>query len=367
MEKIYLSPAEFAEQKKVDRSTVSRWLRDAEKRETLCAFQVMENKQLVWKIPAVSLSSCQEVKGKAIKDLIREWEYEQSNGSFTGKPLSPKTIYKNSFGVHNLFKRLGLEPSLKEFTVDNLVKSMASYNIQHNIKRDYFASKIQMQMGCVSFAKFLVKHGILEERIVDEFRAKKPKAAFQPKRHAIQSEDFKALLEFNKQNTDSRKLYDVELLRMFLMLGYFTGMRLQEMCDLKLSDVLLEQGIIYVQNGKGGKNRTLGIAKPLDKALRRYLQYRPQTRHEQLLISIEREIVPFTSGAATSRLKRLQALSGIKVHAHALRRGFGLMLLNKGVDIITIQHAYGHSEVTMTMVYIGMQGLKVAQTLRDLF
>ncbi len=138
---------------------------------------------------------------------------------------------------------------------------------------------------------------------------------------------------------------------------YSTGLRRAELCGLDLYDVDQESGVVWVRNGKGGRDRVVPIGRWAIGAIRSYVQRaRPQFR------SGPKETALFLSAITRSRLgvKNLNRIvrhhgeaAGIRqrVTPHLLRHTCATHLLQGGADIRDIQAILGHASVATTQIY----------------
>ncbi len=134
-----------------------------------------------------------------------------------------------------------------------------------------------------------------------------------------------------------------------------TGLRRQELCDLRFRDVDLDDGRITVEAGKGGKFRYVYCGNDCRKMLRRYAACIEDV-HPDDFFFLSDEGFPLTTSAIVSLLRRLEKRAGFKSYKgfHGLRRCFALERLRNGDDIFTIQRALGHSNPTVTQRYLAV-------------
>ena len=132
-----------------------------------------------------------------------------------------------------------------------------------------------------------------------------------------------------------------------------TGMRASELCDLKLDD-LQPGGFLTIQQGKGGKSRTVPISRDTLKSLRAYLsRERPDTTLEELFLVSEDG--PMNRGTLTQLMRRLCRTAGLPVIGpHAFRRGFVVAFIQQGGDAFSAQRILGHTTLIMTNRYARM-------------
>jgi site-specific recombinase XerD len=149
--------------------------------------------------------------------------------------------------------------------------------------------------------------------------------------------------------------------RAILMTAYGAGLRLNEICHLKVTDIDSERMTMRVEQGKGAKDRYTLLSPRLLAELRRYwVLYRPKqwlfTRKDPAR-PIGEETVHRVYHAAKARAGILKE-GGI----HSLRHAFATHLLEAGVDIHTIQRLLGHGHISTTLRYFHLARKHLAKT-----
>ena len=142
--------------------------------------------------------------------------------------------------------------------------------------------------------------------------------------------------------------------KLILELLYGTGIRLNELIQLKLSDIQIVEKTLKVL-GKRNKERIIPVNTTLTNSLINYIKLRT----EKLFINqSEALIITNTGNAAYSKfIYRTvhQYLSLVttqdKKSPHILRHTFATTLLNKGADINAIKDLLGHANLAATQVY----------------
>lgn len=137
---------------------------------------------------------------------------------------------------------------------------------------------------------------------------------------------------------------------------YSCGLRVSELCSLKMEDLFLEDGFIRV-TGKGSKQRLVPIS---DKAVHEITLYLADRCH----ITIKPGAEPFLflslrRGRPLSRImvfdivKDLTAKAGISksVSPHTFRHSFATHLLEGGANLRAIQCMLGHEKISTTEIY----------------
>lgn len=138
--------------------------------------------------------------------------------------------------------------------------------------------------------------------------------------------------------------------RALLMTTYAAGLRLSEVCHLKVSNIDSTRMTIHVEQGKGAQDRYTPLSPRLLTELRRYWML----QHPKLWLFPGRHpdsaIPPHT---VQKIFQRAKARAGITKNCgiHGLRHAFATHLLEAGVDVPTIQHMMGHGHISSTLRY----------------
>jgi len=162
-------------------------------------------------------------------------------------------------------------------------------------------------------------------------------------------------------------------------LFYSSGLRLDELRMLRLTNVDSKNNRLFVRCGKGRKDRYTLLSKRVVETLRTY--YRMQKVKPQVyLFEGKRPGAPMWAGAIQFSVRLAYKYAGLshKEHkTHALRHSgvypaFGgtTHLLDAGVDIHTIKELLGHSDIKTTMIYLHLQTSKrnlIVNPLDELF
>lgn len=149
--------------------------------------------------------------------------------------------------------------------------------------------------------------------------------------------------------------------RAFLATVYSGGLRLNEACHLRVSDVLADRRQIRVEQGKGRKDRYTILSDRLLELLRQYWRaYRPK---HWLFPSRRCPDRPILDASAQRiywqalKRARLPRRGGI----HCLRHSFSTHLLEAGVEVTVLQRLLGHSSLKTTTHYLHVRSERLAQ------
>ena len=199
--------------------------------------------------------------------------------------------------------------------------------------------------GLRALGDYLERKGMWSENPAMELD--KPKAARNlPKVLSIEQID--SLLDSIDKTSLSGKRDDA-----LFELVYSCGLRISEVCTLKLANLHLEERLILV-HGKGDKERLVPFG---DRAYEKLLIYLQEVRPELVKGRIVAEVFVNYRGEAISRkgvwkrFKELEALSGVEAKVHTLRHSFATHLLQGGADLRSVQELLGHSDLSTTTIY----------------
>jgi integrase/recombinase XerD len=153
--------------------------------------------------------------------------------------------------------------------------------------------------------------------------------------------------------TDPRSLRD----RAILEVMYGCGLRVSELCALKLEDIVADGEVLRVL-GKGSKERVVPIGKAAGRAVTAYLASArdvftkgdPSVRE----VFVTRLKKPFTRQAVFKLIRERALAVGIapeRISPHVLRHCFASHMLQHGADIRAIQELLGHADIGTTQVY----------------
>lgn len=137
-----------------------------------------------------------------------------------------------------------------------------------------------------------------------------------------------------------------------LFTAYSAGLRVSEVVKLQIKDIDSERMQIKVQDGKGKKDRYVGLSPVLLDILRAYLtEIKP--RPKKYLFESEIPGEGYAARSAQKVFQRAKEKAGIKkeISFHSLRHSFATHLLEKGIDIRYIKDILGHFDIKTTERY----------------
>jgi site-specific recombinase XerD len=147
--------------------------------------------------------------------------------------------------------------------------------------------------------------------------------------------------------------------RAMVMLAYGAGLRVSEVCKLRVDDIDPKRMLLHVRHAKRGRERYVMLSSKLLATLRAYWKAsRPAGpfvfpgRDPQKL---------FTRGAIHRAMMKAARRAGITkpLSPHTLRHSFATHLLDAGTDLRTLQVLLGHASLKSTMTYLHVSTARV--------
>ena len=134
---------------------------------------------------------------------------------------------------------------------------------------------------------------------------------------------------------------------------YSCGLRISEACDLKISNVHLNEHLIMV-HGKGDKERIVPFGERAEQKLVFYLnEVRPSLVNgksvPEVFVNYKGERI--SRKGVWKRFHELEQLAGVNAKVHTLRHSFATHLLSGGADLRSVQELLGHSDLATTQIY----------------
>lgn len=205
-----------------------------------------------------------------------------------------------------------------------------------------------------SFYSFLVNDGIINDNPCTNIASPKiPKTL----PNYLTEEEVDLLLNINLLTPyDYRNKAMLELL-------YATGLRISELCNLKITDIDVDNCFVRVF-GKGKKERIVPVT---DLALKYLVLYVQQYRNVILKDKVSEYLFISNSLTNISRqgffkiIKKECKRAGItkNVSPHVLRHSFATHLLKHGADLRIIQELLGHEDISTTQIYAHLVNEKI--------
>ena len=141
--------------------------------------------------------------------------------------------------------------------------------------------------------------------------------------------------------------------RAILEVLYGCGLRVSEVCSLKISEVYLKDMFVKVM-GKGSKERLVPMAPSTASAIMDYLSVRPESDAgcEDVLF-LNRFGRALSRVAVFKMVKSVALVAGVdkKLSPHTFRHSFATHLIENGADLRVVQEMLGHESILTTEIY----------------
>ncbi len=214
-----------------------------------------------------------------------------------------------------------------------------------------------------AFFHWLVHREMLQSNPFD--RVVFPKVG-KPLIQTIDAEEFERLLLACTPSNESGPIAERAAVRnrAILWVFYDTGIRISELCGLRLADFDRKRGVLTVK-GKGSKERRIALGQNCLRNLLYYLdKQRPDEEElaewgsageDHLYLSETR--TPLTKNGVTllfARLRKRAGITGKRISAHIFRHTFAIRYLKLGNDPFSLQELLGHEDLSTVRLYMHM-------------
>jgi len=254
------------------------------------------------------------------------------------KGLSPHTIEAYARDIRSFSSSLPLK-DWKQVIPDHIFAFISQLK-----GKNYASSTIcRMLIAVKVFFRFLKKEG---EISVDLSRYFETPKLWQLIPEVLSMEEVEMLLA-QPNPSDPIGARD----RAILELLYATGIRVSELCALRLID--LSDPFVKVK-GKGKKERLVPVGKKAIEAVDHYLlHFRGEAKEENSPLFISSRGKRIDRITVYNRVKTYARLAGIakSISPHTLRHSFATHLLENGADLRLIQDMLGHADIGTTDRY----------------
>ena len=267
------------------------------------------------------------------------------------KNASPHTITNYSIDL-KIFSDFAKDKELSN--IDHIV--LRSF-LAHLRNKSYSKKTIARRLSTLrSFFKFLYREGLIKANPVTIISTPK----LDRKLPIFLGEDEVARLLDIAHDKDAEGLRD----RAVMETLYSTGMRVGELVSIGVDDIDFISGVIKVL-GKGRKERIVPIG---DRALRSIREYLDKKGTKSLKIPkglfLNKRGTRLSDRSVRRILEKYIRKASLRsgVSPHTLRHSFATHLLNRGVDLRTVQELLGHMNLSTTQIYTHVTTEKLRST-----
>jgi integrase/recombinase XerC len=139
--------------------------------------------------------------------------------------------------------------------------------------------------------------------------------------------------------------------RALLELLYSSGLRVSELAKVRWRDLDMDEGMLRVVSGKGGKTRLVPVGSRAVSALEALREQEKPQSDDPLWLG--RGGQPITTGGVRARIRRRARQQGVwqRVYPHLLRHSCASHLLESSGDLRAVQELLGHADIGTTQIY----------------
>jgi integrase/recombinase XerD len=258
------------------------------------------------------------------------------------RALAKNTLESYARDLNQFAARLGDAVGPEEVTEGDVAAMLAA-----NARRGIGARSSARQLSSLrGFFKFLLRERIV--KVDPTALLDNPRIGRRLPR-ALSFDDVVAILRRPNAKTD-RGLRDAAMLHLL----YACGVRVSELCGLKLPDVDRERGVVSVL-GKGGKRRLVPISESALELVETYAggARKRRAKPTQTTLFLSPSGRTLTRQAVWKIIKAYARAAGVRapVSPHKMRHSFATHLLQGGADLRAVQAMLGHADLGTTEIY----------------
>ena len=217
------------------------------------------------------------------------------------------------------------------------------------------AATIARRLSCIlGYYSFLAKEGIIADLPDKTDRPKLPKKL----PVILTTDEVDSLLEAPNMEKDSG-IRD----RAMLETMYASGLRVSELCALRMDSVNAKNGLITIRHGKGNKQRSVPIGEFALDYLRLYLNG-PRKKNKGAsspYVFLNKEGKPISRVYFFVQVKKYAEQVGldVSISPHTLRHCFATHLLENGAELRAVQEMLGHAHLSTTQIYTHVSSKRI--------
>ncbi len=219
--------------------------------------------------------------------------------------------------------------------------------------------------GLRSFGRFLEREGRGKVGALSAIRAPKVAKSL-PK--PLPASAAKRVTDAMERAGEEREPWILARDAAVMALLYGSGLRISEALGLKRRDVPLPgSGDVLVVTGKGNKTRMVPVLQNVLALVHDYVAMCPYQLPPEGPIFVGARGGPLKARIIQLTMERLRGALGLPDSAtpHALRHSFATHLLSRGGDLRAIQELLGHSSLSTTQIYTGIDSERLLEVYRS--
>lgn len=272
------------------------------------------------------------------------------------RSAAENTLISYRTDLTQFFDFLPQGQTLKQINVDH-IRGFLAYQVAAGAEVSTQARRLS---ALKQFFKFLHQEKQIENNPADIIDSpKKPR----PLPKIMSMEDVNKLLFAAKTNAENPEQSPAKLQKhrrfyCLLEILYATGLRVSELVGLRLGQVRLDEGMLFIK-GKGGRERIVPLGYAALDILQDYLIFMKAQGTEiakagDYIFASRGALGHMTRQGFAKELKLLAQknnLDAAKISPHVLRHAFASHLLANGADLRAVQQMLGHADISTTQIY----------------
>ena len=262
-----------------------------------------------------------------------------------GRKLSPQTV--RAYGSDLAHLAIWLEASYPAgIAVDEVQASDIEEYLATLARRGLSGVTMARRLAAIrEFFRFLVRRNLVAQSPAWDIRT--PKREARP-RVWLRPDEYTRMVSETAGHPR-----DYCILQVFLQ----TGVRVAELCDLRVDDVDFVARVLRVRSGKGGASRDIALETKGLRALKGWLAARPPVLADHLFVN--RYGDPLSDRGVRKLIAKYRVSAGItkKATPHSLRHTFASYKARRGVTPYMLKEMLGHKNLTTTQLYAHLDKL----------
>ena len=184
-------------------------------------------------------------------------------------------------------------------------------------------------------------------------------------RHLTHSE-LKTLFEGGRPGLQVRSDFKCATLHLALELLFITGVRVGELCDIRLQDIDFASGFVAIR-GKGNRERRVFL---VDDQIKSLIAHYVELRAEMSPVTDVLLVTPRATAASPDFIRKTlhkytkTLFMPRRITPHMLRHTAATQLLESGVDIRFVQKLLGHASISTTEIYTHVSDNSLREAIR---
>lgn len=282
-----------------------------------------------------------------IQAFLEYLQYEKKYSKHTIKSYKTDLIDFRDF-IENTYQS----------NVNNLHYNQIRTFIVYLSQQDLSNRTINRKLSALkTFYKFLVKTEIIETNPLAKHKTLKT-----PKKISIPFSEKEILRVLEQFDTQQPLHFSLLRDKTIISLLYSTGIRREELIQLKIEDVNLSQNTIKVL-GKRNKERIIPLLQTTKKELEEYLLKRRevQSKNNYLFITDKGKKIYGTFVYRLINYYFSVVTTKVKKSPHIMRHAFATHLIDQGAEINAVKELLGHTSLASTQVYVNTNLKKIKE------